>query len=84
MQLTNYLLRLSNHISFKHIPCNILLGKHRIWPKLTPKYKRHLIRKIDTEIENMKYISRPYIQHVNTFICTKQKSPNYLFLCFVV
>ena len=65
MKLTDIVLRLSNHIQFRHIPGNILNGKHRIWPKLTPKYKRYLLRRIDTEIDNMKCISRPFISHVN-------------------
>lgn len=64
MKLTDFVLRLSNHIPFKHIPGNILNGKHRIWPKLTPKYKRYLLRRIDTEIDNLKCISRPFIAAV--------------------
>lgn len=61
MKLTDIVLRLSNHIRFHRIPGNILIGKHRIWPSLTQKNKRHLLRRIDTEINNMKYISRPFI-----------------------
>ncbi|CAF0877143.1 unnamed protein product [Brachionus calyciflorus] len=61
MQFTQVVYRLSNHIRYQHIPGNILNGKHRIWPKLTPKHKRVLLRDIDREINNMKLISRPFI-----------------------
>ena len=39
-------------------------SKHRIWPKLNVKYKRVLLRRIDTELNNMKLISRPFISPV--------------------
>lgn len=61
MKLTNCLLRFSNFIRFEHVPGNILIGKHRIWPKLTPKYRRVLMNRINIELENMKHISRSYL-----------------------
>lgn len=67
MKLTDIALRLSNHFRYNHLPGNILIGKHRIWPKLTPNYKRHLLQRIDTEIENMKLISRSYLTKVCLF-----------------
>jgi hypothetical protein len=42
------------------------LSKHRIWPKLNIKYKRVLLRKIDNEIQNMKYISQSYLTQVTS------------------
>ncbi|RNA44536.1 steroid receptor RNA activator 1 [Brachionus plicatilis] len=66
MQLTVALYRLSNHIKFHNVPGNILNGKHRIWPKPNTKQKNFLLRKIDTEINNMKLISRPYESEENS------------------
>lgn len=54
---------MTNHLYMKHVPGDILTGKHRIWPKLTPRYKRHLLRNIDTEINNMKVLAKPFITH---------------------
>jgi len=61
MHLTNLVLRFSNHIRFERIPGNVLIGKHRIWPKLTTKHKRYLLNQIDGELDNMKHISQSYI-----------------------
>jgi hypothetical protein len=42
----------------------VLKSKHRIWPKLTPKFKRYLVNRIEIEVENMKHISRTYLTKV--------------------
>lgn len=73
MKLVPSLLRnMTNHLFMKHIPGDILSGKHRVWPKLTPKYKRHLLRQIDQEINNMKYCSKPFIKHEESKYITEQ------------
>ena len=61
MKLTDCFLRLTNHIRFQRVPGNILIGKHRIWPKLTSKTKRYLLNRIDIELNNMKCISRSFM-----------------------
>jgi len=54
---------MTNHLYMKHIPGDILTGKHRVWPKLNQKYKRYLLKNIDREIDNMKVLAKPYITH---------------------
>ena len=58
MKLTDCLLRFTNHIRFQRVPGNILIGKHRIWPKFNSKAKRYLLNQIDIELNNMKWLSR--------------------------
>jgi len=72
MKLTVSLLRMSNHLSLKHIPGDILTGKHRIWPKLNLKYKRHMLRNIETEISNMKCLARPFLSHSESKFVSEQ------------
>jgi len=64
MKLTQSFLRMTNHLFMKHIPGDILTGKHRIWPKLMPKHKRHLLRRVDQEINNMKLLTNPFVTSV--------------------
>lgn len=72
MHLTQSLLRMSNHLYMKHIPGDILSGKHRVWPKLTTKYKRFLLKNINQEIENMKFLSKPFVTHEESSLVNQQ------------
>ncbi|KAI0979281.1 hypothetical protein GJ496_000828 [Pomphorhynchus laevis] len=54
--------RFSNHLKLKRIPGNILTGKHRIYPRLSFGHKRHLMLAMEMEVNNMKYLSNPYLK----------------------
>ncbi|KAI3385499.1 hypothetical protein SNEBB_003400 [Seison nebaliae] len=60
MKITSTLFKLNIRYKFSHVPGNILTGKHRIWPRLTPGVKRHLLRSMEREMNNMKFISNSY------------------------
>ncbi|KAK8758881.1 large ribosomal subunit protein mL63 [Amblyomma americanum] len=45
----------------KHIPGKITIGKHRIVPEVTPKFKMDLWKKLAIEEKTMMYLSQPYL-----------------------
>uniref|UniRef100_G3MRG1 Ribosomal protein 63, mitochondrial n=2 Tax=Amblyomma TaxID=6942 RepID=G3MRG1_AMBMU len=69
MRLTDVLLGVFKRRGFggprfhfvKHIPGKITIGKHRIVPPVTPKFKMDLWKKLAIEEKTMMYLSQPYL-----------------------